>query len=170
MTGQEPIITLKQPAECSRDDLGRFRQVVLDAGEVQAAGFDNRIARAKVLAFLRIGGTIIGVGALKRPGREYSQGVFKNARATKAADEFDLELGWVVIESSHRGHSYSRSVAEALVGYANGRRIYATSVTTRIAMHKALTGCGFERSGVEWQSTRRLDEHLLLFIHNGHSG
>ncbi|MGY4508195.1 hypothetical protein [Bradyrhizobium sp. USDA 3650] len=113
---------------------------------------------------------LVGVGALKRPGREYSRGVFKNAGAKKLADEFGLELGWVVVEKAHRGHSYSRHVAEALVACANGRKIFATSITTRIAMHKALNGCGFERDGVDWQSKRRPDEHLFLFVHNGHSG
>jgi hypothetical protein len=169
MTGQEPIITLKPPVDCSRHDLDRFRQMVLEAGEVQAAGFDDRIGRAEILTFLRVGGEIVGVGALKRPGRKDSRGVFKNGRAKNAADEFGLELGWVVVENAHRGHFYSRRIAEALVAHANGRKIYATSVTTRIAMHKALTGCSFERDGVEWQSKRRPDQHLFLFVHNGHS-
>jgi hypothetical protein len=75
----------------------------------------------------------------------------------------------VVVENAHRGHLYSLRIVEALVAHANGRKIYATSVTTRIAMHKALTGCSFERDGVEWQSKRRPDEHLFLFVHNGHS-
>ncbi|MGY4508196.1 hypothetical protein [Bradyrhizobium sp. USDA 3650] len=146
MTGQEPIVTPKLLAECSRHQLDRFRQMVLEAGEVQAAGFDNRMARAEILVFLRVGGEIVGVGALKRPGREYSRGVFKNAGAKKLADEFGLELGWVVVEKAHRGHSYSRHVAEALVACANGRKIFATSITTRIAMHKALNGCGLSAS------------------------
>ncbi|WP_454649211.1 hypothetical protein [Bradyrhizobium liaoningense] len=170
MIGQEPIITLNPPTECSRPGLDRFRQMVLDAGEVQAAGFDGRIARAEILTFLRVGPAIVGVGALKRPGREYSRGVFKNAHAKKTSDEFGLELGWVVVESAHRGHSYSLRIVKALVAYASGRKIYATSVTTRIAMHKALTTCSFERDGADWQSKRRLDERLLLFVHNGHSG
>jgi len=170
MTGQEPIITLNPPTECSRHDLDRFRQMVLEAGEVQAVGFDDRIGRAEILAFLRVDGGIVGVGALKRPDREYSRRAFKNARAKNAADEFGLELGWVVVENAHRGHSYSLRIAEALVAHANGQKIYATSITTRIAMHKALTGCRFEGDGVDWQSKRRPDERLFLFVHNGHSG
>ncbi len=169
MTRQEPIITLKPPGDCLRDDLDRFRQMVLEAGEVQEAGLDDRIGRAKILAFLRVGGAIVGVGSLKRPSREYSQGIFKSAHAKNVAHEFGLELGWVVVENAHRGHSYSRCVVEALVACANGHKIYATSVTTRIAMHKALTRCSFERDGVEWQSKRRPDEQLFLFVHNGRS-
>src|SRR6266702_3903359 len=163
MTGQEPVITLNAPAECSRRDLDRFRQMVHEAGEVQAAGFEDRIGRAKFLTFLRLGGAIIGVGALKKPSREYSRGVFRSARAKKTADEFGLELGWVVVESAHRGHSYSRRIVEALVAHASGQKIYATSVTMRIAMHKVLNGCSFDREGVEWQS-KAPPQRAFVFI------
>jgi GNAT superfamily N-acetyltransferase len=170
MTGQQAIITLNSPAECSRGDLDRFRQIVLEAGEVQEAGLDGLIARADTLALLRVAGAIAGVGALKRPRQEHVRGVFKSAHAKTDVREFNFELGWVVIEEVHRGHSYSRRMVEALIPRAKGQKIYATSITTRIAMHKALTGCSFERVGVEWQSKLRPDEHLFLFVHNGHSG
>jgi hypothetical protein len=168
MTKEELVITLHLPSECSSHDLNCFRQMVIEAGEVQQTGLSGRIEKARILAFLRASETIVAVGALKKPTLGYSRGVFKNACAKAAADEFGLELGWVVVGVAHRGHSYSRRIVEALVAYADGRKIYATSVTTRIAMHAGLTGCNFERDGVEWQSKRRPDEHLLLFVYNGH--
>jgi hypothetical protein len=169
MTEQEPIITVKPPDDCSKVERNRFRQMVLDEGEVQVAGLDNRIARAPILALLRVGGAIVGVGALKSPGQEYARGLFKSAQSKNAVREFRFELGWVVVENAHRRKYYARNIVEALVARADGQKIYATSVTTRIAMHKALTACSFERDGVEWQSKRRAEEKLFLFVHVGHS-
>jgi GNAT superfamily N-acetyltransferase len=170
MKEQEPIITLNTPSECSRYDLDRFRRMVLEAGEVQEAALDGLIARADTLAFLRVGGAIVGIGALKRPRHQHVRGVFRSAHAKNEASEFNFELGWLVVGKAHRGHSYSRRIVKALVTRAEGQKIYATSITTRIAMHKALIGSNFERAGLDWQSKHRPDERLFLFVHSRHSG
>jgi hypothetical protein len=170
MTGQQPVIELKLPVDCSQEERNRFRGMVLEAGEVRESGLDRRIARAEVLALLRLGTATIGVGALKIPNQDYAAKLFKSASAKGEARLFELELGWVVVEGAHQGHFFSRRIVEALVVRAGRRKIYATSVSTRVAMHKALISCGFERDGVEWQSERRPDEKLLLFVHSGHTG
>jgi GNAT superfamily N-acetyltransferase len=165
MTGREPTIELKPPVKCSKEVRDRFRDMVLEAGEVEEAGLDGRIARADMLALLRLGAATIGVGALKIPNKEYARKLFKKAIAKSEPHAFGLELGWVVVERAHRGHFFSRRIVEALVARAGGQKIYATSVSTRIAMHRALIECGFERDGAEWQSQRRPDETLFLFVH-----
>lgn len=169
MTGQQPVVELKSPVDCSREEYDRLRQMVLDAGEVDEAGFDGRIARAEMLAFLRIGTATVGVGALKNPDQGYPEKLFKRANAKNVASPYTLELGWVVVDEAHQGRSLSRLIASELVAGAGGRKLYATSATARIAMHKALSACGFERDGGEWQSRRRPEEKLYLFVHNGHS-
>ena len=170
MTAHEPIIELKLPVDCSKEERDCFRNMVLDAGEIDEAGFDGLFARAEMLAFLRLGPAAIAVGALKNPNREYPRKVFKRASAKSDVRAFRLELGWVVVERAHQGHFFSRRIVEALVARAGGRKIYATSVSTRIPVHRALIECGFVRDGVEWQSRRRPDEKLFLFVHGGHSG
>jgi hypothetical protein len=166
MSLHEPTIELKTLVDCSKEERDRFRDMVLEAGEVDEVGFDGRIARAEVLAFLRLGSATIGVGALKNPNQEYARKIFKKANAKDEARAFGLELGWAVVEKAHRGHSFARPIVEALVARADGRRIYATSVSTRIPMHRALLACGFERDGVPWPSQRRQRENLVLFVHN----
>ncbi|WP_194467883.1 GNAT family N-acetyltransferase [Bradyrhizobium sp. CCBAU 53340] len=167
MTERGPTLELKAPGECSREGIDRFRGMVLEAGEVTAGGFDARIVRAEALAFLRIGRELIGVGALKNPYPNYVRKVFRNAHAKDVSSTFDLEIGWVVVAEAHRGHSHARQIVEALISRAGGRRIFATSVTARVPMHKGLMACGFERHGQEWQSQRRPDEKLYLFVHSG---
>lgn len=165
MAEHEPAISSKRPAECSREEMDCFRALVLEAGEVEETGLDDRIARAETLALLKVAGTIVGVGALKIPSDEYARKLFRRANSKDNAGKFRFELGWVVVEKSYRRRSFSRRIVDALVAQAKGQRIYATSVSTRIPMHKALVGCGFERDGEEWRSLRRPNEALLLFVH-----
>jgi GNAT superfamily N-acetyltransferase len=169
MTAHEPTVELMSPATCSEEEYDQFRKMVLEAGEVEEAGLDGRIRSAEALAFLQLGGVTIGVGALKFPNPSHARKVFEKAGTKQKVSTFGLELGWVVIEGSYRGRSFSRRIVETLVKRAAGKKIYATSVTTRIRMHKALTACGFHREGVEWPSQRRPEEELVLFIHSGRS-
>lgn len=161
MTGTQPYITLKRPGDCSEEELSRFRAVVAAAGEVSEAGLQPLIGRAEALAFLESHGEIIGVGALKRPRSIYRAKVFQKANAPSKASDFDLELGWVVVDEAHRGRGHSRSIAEGLLERSRGRRIYATSVSTNEPMHKTLAQCGFAQEGAAWPSHER---SLLLFV------
>jgi GNAT superfamily N-acetyltransferase len=170
MTRHEPVPELKSPVDCSKEERDHFRDIILEAGEVEETGLDNRIARAEALVLLRLGAATIGVGALKIPNKDYARKLFSRANAKNEPSAFGLEIGWIVVERAYRGHFFSRQIVEALVARADGRRIYATSVSTRIPMHKAPAACGFVRDGVDWQSQRRPDEKLFLFVYNGHSG
>lgn len=62
MTGHKLVLELKSPDDCSREERDHFRVIVVEAGEVEETGLDNRIARAKVLAFMWLGTATIGVG------------------------------------------------------------------------------------------------------------
>jgi|SRR5258708_1714890 RimJ/RimL family protein N-acetyltransferase len=167
MTGQETTITLKPPSDYSGEELDCFRDLVIAAGEVEEEGLQDRIRRAEVLAVLKQGGKIIGVGALKRQHPNHTARLFQKANAKSVANDFSLELGWVVIRTEYRGHKYSRPIVDALVAHAKGQRIYATSVSTNEPMHKTLINYKFERDGSDWPSQRRKRTRLLLFVHKG---
>jgi hypothetical protein len=55
MTMHEPVVELRSPSAFSKDDYDCFREMVLEAGEIEEAGLDARLGRAKALAFLRLG-------------------------------------------------------------------------------------------------------------------
>ena len=165
MSGAQPNITLRSPGDCSKEDLSRFHDMVLEGGEVRKEGLDDRIGRAKVLAFLESGGAIIGVGALKIQHRNYTARLFKKANAKSVANDFGLELGWVVIGKAHRGHKHSSRTVDALLAHTEGKRTYATSVSTNERMHTTLIKHNFERDGAEWPSQKRKNTKLFLFVH-----
>jgi RimJ/RimL family protein N-acetyltransferase len=164
-TGQ-PDIVLKRPDECSQEDLHRFHDLVVTAGEVKTEGLLARLGRAEALVFLESGNETIGVGALKRQHKNYIARKFETAEAKHDAGHFDLELGWVVIDKAHREKGYSRRIVEALLTHARGRTIYATSASTNEPMHKTLINFKFERDGIAWPSDERKELKLVLFVKN----
>lgn len=164
MAGMQPSISLKSPGGCSKEELRCFCDMVAAAGEVKRDGLEGRVGRAEVLAFLEHGGKIIGVGALKRQHRNYIARLFERAHARSEAGNFDLELGWIVVDEAHRGHKYSRSIVAGLLRHAKSQRIYATSVSTNEPMHKTLVHFNFEQDGTAWPSQERKETSLLLFV------
>jgi RimJ/RimL family protein N-acetyltransferase len=166
MSGTQPTVKLKSPSNCTKEELSRFHEMVIAAGEVKAEGFRDRIERAEVLAFSRHGNEIIGVGALKRQHPNYTARIFKSANAKSAAGNFGLELGWVVIGEAHRRKGHSLPIVAALIAHAAGKPIYATSASTNEPMHKALIKYSFERDGGDWPSTERKNTSLRLFVRN----
>jgi predicted GNAT family N-acyltransferase len=164
MHQREPLVELKSPAKCAEAELSRFCGIVVEAGEVDPDGLEDRVRKAEILAFLRLDDAIIAVGALKRQRTDYVARVFRKAEAKTFSAKFALELGWVVVIDDHRKKGYSNYVVAALVDTATGQNIYATSITKRFAMHAALLRYGFQRDGVEWESEWRMGKQLLLFV------
>jgi RimJ/RimL family protein N-acetyltransferase len=160
------IIKSKAPAACSREELRAFYDLVASEGEVKTDGLKDRISRAEVLAFLENGGRLVGVGALKRQHPNYRDKVFKKADAKSEARNFDLELGWVVVDKAHRGRGYSRLILDALLSRSGGRCVYATSASANQPMHKTLAACDFERDGQAWSSQERNQMSLCKFAGN----
>jgi len=159
-------ITLKAPSECSRGELELFTRLARDGGEVQSYGLSNRVRRAKALAFLVEDGSTIGIAALKQPDQGYKADVFAKAGAAEAPGQFLYEVGWVVIAEKHRGRKLSRVLVDAVLSKSESRSVFATSATTREAMHRTLSRFGFVRHGQSYPSSER-DEELFLFIRTG---
>src|SRR5579863_3004315 len=121
MSQQEPTIELKQPTSrgCSDEEFTAFCDIVKKGKQVDPVGLKDRMRAAEVLAFLRYGNEIVGVGALKQQPAEYTDNIFKAAHSSHRSADFALELGWVVVLK--KGNGYSHRVVAALVNYADGQ-------------------------------------------------
>ncbi len=157
-------IIVKTPIACSQKELGDFCRLAQKGGEVQAEWLSELILQARMLAFLRIDGECVGVAGLKKPRPNYRCSVFANAKSKRAPEEFCYELGWVYIEPKHRGQRHSLPLVKNVLTHAADGKVYATSRKTQIPMHRSLAKCGFTREGDRWQSSRRNEEDLFLFI------
>jgi hypothetical protein len=141
-----------------------FRQLVLAAGEVNPntlpALYDNALA----LAFARVDGEIVGIGALKRPLTSYRDKVFERAKSRLAPESFEFELGWFHVLGKFEGNRISSRMVERLMPWAEGTSVYATSRINNSAMHAALTRHGgFKPEGSEYRSSQG-DVPIRLFV------
>src|SRR5438034_173614 len=107
----------------------------------------------------------VGVGALKHPRADYRNRVFANARATVSADDYPVELGWVVVTKSHRGRRLSTRIVGQLLPFAKNENIFATTRADERVLSFAFD-YGFKINGKPFLSGRGYD--LVLYLRNAH--
>ena len=152
------------PSDCTAQALADFEKLVVEGGAVNSKGLGQRIRNASRLLFLRASDDqLIGVGALKHPRPEYRNKVFADARATVSADEYPVELGWVVVAKSYQGRRLSTRIVSELLAFAKDENIFATTRTDERVLSFAFD-CGFKINGKPFSSGNGYD--LVLYLRN----
>jgi predicted GNAT family N-acyltransferase len=152
------------PSDCTAQALADFEKLVIEGGAVNPQGLAERIRKASRLLFLRApDDQLVGVGALKHPRAAYRNRVFTDARATVSADEYPVELGWVVVTQSHQGRRLSTRIVGELLPYAKTENIFATTRADERVMSFA-SDYGFEINGKPYPSGHGYD--LVLYLRN----
>jgi GNAT superfamily N-acetyltransferase len=154
------------PSDCTAQALADFEKLVVEGGAVNSEGLGQRIRNASRLLFLRTSDDqLIGVGALKHPRPEYRNKVFADARATVSADEYPVELGWVVVVKSYQGRRLSTRIVSELLAFAKDENIFATTRPDERVLSFAFD-CGFKINGKPFSSGNGYD--LVLYLRNAH--
>jgi len=152
------------PADCTAQALADFENLVIEGGAVNPQAQTQRIRNASRLLFLRApDGRLLGVGALKHPRPAYRKKVFADARATVPADEYPVELGWVVVAKSHQGQQLSTRIVGELLTLAQDENIFATTRADQRVMSFA-SDYGFTINGKPYPSGHGYD--LVLYLRN----
>ena len=154
---------VKQPTDCSEEELSSFKARILEGGEVEAAGFAVRLRLARVLAFGMAGDCVAAVAALKSPLRTYRERVFAKAAVADQTTSSDLELGWIFVAPEFRLRGLAARMVVEILGRYGQATIFATSRVDNVGMHKVLEANGFGRTGVPYKSERGRQE-LVLFL------
>jgi GNAT superfamily N-acetyltransferase len=154
------------PSDCTAQALADFEKLVVEGGAVNSEGLGQRIRNASRLLFLCASDDqLIGAGALKHPRPEYRNKVFADARATVSADEYPVELGWVVVAKSYQGRRLSTRIVSELLAFAKDENIFATTRTEERVLSFAFD-CGFKINGKPFSSGNGYD--LVLYLRNAH--
>jgi len=150
------------PSDCTAQALADFEKLVIEGGAVNPQGLTQRIRNASRLFFLRApDGQLLGVGALKQPRPAYRKKVFADARTTVPADEYPVELGWVVVAKSHQGRRLSTRIVGELLPFAKNENIFATTRADERVMSFA-SDYGFTITGKPYPSGHGYDLVLCL--------
>jgi GNAT superfamily N-acetyltransferase len=152
------------PSDCTAQALADFENLVVEGGAVNPEGLGQRIRNASRLLLLRAsGGQLIGAGALKHPRPEYRNKVFADAQATVSADEYPVELGWVVVAKSYQGRRLSTRIVGELLPFARNENIFATTRADERVLSFAFD-YGFKINGKPFPSGHGHD--LVLYLRN----
>jgi GNAT superfamily N-acetyltransferase len=154
------------PSDCTAQALADFEKLVVEGGAVNPQGLAQRIREASRLLFLRASDDqLVGVGALKHPRPGYRNRVFADAHATVSADQYPVELGWVVVVQSYQGRRLSTRIVGELLAFAKNENIFATTRADERVLSFAFD-CGFKINGKAFPSGRGYD--LVLYLRNAH--
>jgi GNAT superfamily N-acetyltransferase len=154
------------PSDCTAQALADFEKLVIEGGAVNPQGLVQRIRKASRLLFLRASDDqLVGVGALKHPRAAYRSKVFADAQATASADEYPVELGWVVVTQSHQGRRLSTRIVGELLPFAKNENIFATTRADDRVLSFAFD-CGFRINGKPFPSGQGYD--LVLYLRTAH--
>jgi RimJ/RimL family protein N-acetyltransferase len=129
-----------------------------------STGLDRRIQSAAWLVFaFDDHGTLVAVGALKRPRDGYRRSVFRKAACSMPPINHALELGWIFVDQERRGTGYARLLTRSLFELAGSEELNATTRTDNIVMKRTLIRFGFLECGTPYLSNTR-DYELVLFV------
>lgn len=108
------------------------------------------LPQSVVLAVVRKGEDIVGVGAIKPSRSRYAERV---AAASEHSFHADMpELGYIARDPAHKNNRLSPRIVAALLERHGGGPIWAT--TSSVAIKAALTDAGFRHQGKEWDRPR----------------
>lgn len=159
---------IKSPTECTEEELDEFKGMVLKGEQVEEAKLEDRIKRARHLAFKYDQNQLVGIAALKRPSDKYKQDVFKKAGIPEQAKDYELEIGWAFTEKEHRGRGVSGNLIRGLLEISEPHNIFATTRTNNKAMDRILLKHGFTQCGKPYLG-RDCTYQLQLYVRPGSS-
>ena len=152
------------PSDCTAKALADFEKLIVEGGAVNPQGLAQRIGKASRLLFLRASDDqLIGAGALKHPRAEYRNRVFADAQATASAEEYPVELGWVVVAKAYQGRRLSTRIVGELLPFAKNENIFATTRADERILSFAFD-YGFKANGKPYASGHGYD--LVLYLRN----
>ena len=166
------VVVSKTPAECSDEEIESFANLLIEGGEVAAAGVIDRVKRAKVLGFAYTSAhELIAVSALKIPYESYRANVEQGSGASIPKEDFPYEVGWLYMKPEYRGGRAGQTLRFLLVqpclGISGGA--FATVRNANLMPQRLMDKFGFERKGGLWTSSRN-GSPLALFVRDADKG
>ena len=155
----------KQANQFGVDDRRQFEELVLSGGQVMANGLSARIASAHYLAFLTLGGELVGINAVKN-NRPHQRTVEKASGVELLDDEFLGEIGWLHVAEGHRGKNLGGLLMSAILSCTTGHRLFSTVQSKNIGARLLHERHGFHKVGKPWASDQQGDL-VELYIHTG---
>jgi ribosomal protein S18 acetylase RimI-like enzyme len=137
------------PSAFSGATLDRLVELITSGGESNNRSLITKLRKAHAIAFARVDGLPIGVAVIKRPVASYPVKVFTAAGVPELAENFQIELGYVMINPQYRGQGVG---SKLLSLFGNHQApIYSTVRKDNAAMISLLQTAGFTQVGTPYK-------------------
>jgi GNAT superfamily N-acetyltransferase len=143
---QDYVLRFRAPADLTERELKVCVNIIRQGEAVNIASAQTELPKANAIVLVYCGDEIAGIGAIKRVRPRYAAAI-----ATKCGSGFPattLELGYVAIDTAHRGRKLAHRLVEALLS-RNADCLFATTSTPQ--MKTVLEKAGFLKHGNEWR-------------------
>jgi hypothetical protein len=143
-------VSLCAPGSMTKEEIADCIDVIKTGEAVDLVSAKRELPLASVLAVVRAGTAIVGVGAIKRRRGTYAAKIARVSGVSFPPET--LELGYVAVLPDHRGHKLSGKIVDALLSPYKGR-LFATTYNNR--MKSVLKNAGFINKGKEWLGRKK---------------
>jgi predicted GNAT family N-acyltransferase len=143
-------IVARSPGAFSATELTRFRELVVEGGEVGGAALVANIANARILVILMQAGTMRGVAALKRPQDSYRKTIVERTGVELSQRDYPFELGYVYIQPVLQGLRLSHQMVASTLQHGDARGAFATVRTDNEPMRATFAKAGFAAAGAAY--------------------
>lgn len=137
------------PSSFGQLTLTRLAELIASGNETNNKNINRNLHNAHAIAFARVDGYPVGVIVIKQPFATYKTKVFAAAGVPELDTEFNLELGYVMIDPRYRG----QGVAQKLAGLISSipKPMYSTTRSNNTTMIHILQSMGFTQTGTSFR-------------------
>lgn len=151
---------IKQPADCSTEELDEFFEMCKEADQVSLNGLRNRILNCPFLAFARFEEEIAGVAAIKVAGENYRERTFIASKTSLDNERFPHEIGYVYTKPAYQKNGIGTMLSQQLISAFSGKNLFAT--TGNPTMKEILLQGGFVVTGTSYSGSHNTKLELLV--------
>jgi hypothetical protein len=124
---ESPKIIIKRPKLCGQDELLKFKNLVLEGGQVNAERLDEKIKDCEYLGFCYVGNELASIAAIKNKESSYFIGLCAKASAEAPKEIPHYELGYCFTNHHHRGKKFSSTLNDRILEAVKGESVFATT-------------------------------------------
>ena len=140
-------IYLKKTDQCTSRELSDFKNTLLNRSDINKENLDQRILRAKFLAFYYLESRLIGIGAIKSATPGFRNRILAGQVIQLVADLPESEIGWFYIHDNFRGKGIGSYILSELLKVSLYNHLFAVTSSENREMRHLLTNNNFSFSG-----------------------
>lgn len=153
----------KKYIELSLEEVNQIERLIISGGEIDGNNLPRRLANSKTIGYFKDKDKIIATATIKSPNPEYVKRIFEKSEVKINCDDYQLEMGYVMVDENYRGKKLASKLCDDLSNLYNKDKIFSTTKVSNEFMRKILLHNGFNEIGTKYLNNDKTD-YLKLFI------